>query len=79
MKKPQWTLAMLLALSATAGCSREEPDVQEHADDTLAEHSRVPEDTVFSDQVKALEKAESVQQTLDAAAAKQREEIERQP
>lgn len=82
MRKPIGILVVptviLAALLALTGCSREEQDAQEHASDTPAEHGQLPEDNVFSDQVKALEKAEGVQQTLDDATAKQREEIERQ-
>jgi len=40
--------------------------------------SRVPDDNVFKDQVRALEKAEDVQKTLNEAAARQREVIEEQ-
>ena len=67
------TMPLLAVLMATAGCSREEQESESTAD-----HSRLPEDNVFSDQVKTLERAEGVQQTLDDAAATQREEIERQ-
>ncbi len=65
----------ILAVLAAAGCSREE---QQQDTQSTAQRGQLPEDNVFSDQVKALDKAEGVQQTLDAAAAKQREEIERQ-
>jgi ABC-type uncharacterized transport system auxiliary subunit len=40
--------------------------------------SRVPDDNVFKDQVRALEKAENAQKTLNEAAARQREAIEEQ-
>ena len=39
--------------------------------------SRISDDNVFKDQVRALEKAEDVGKTLDAAAARQREQLER--
>ena len=73
MQTRMLTMPLLAVLLATAGCSREEQDSE-----TMTEHSRLPEDNVFSDQVKTLERAEGVQQTLDDAAATQREEIERQ-
>ncbi len=62
----------ILAFSLT-GCS--EPD--EPAANTPTS-SRVPDDNVFKDQVRALEKAENVQKTLNEAAARQREVIEEQ-
>ena len=40
--------------------------------------SRVPDDNVFKDQVRALEKAEDVQKTLDAAEAQRRQVMEGQ-
>lgn len=55
-----------------SGCSQQDDDA------SSAPQGRLPDGNVFSDQVRALEKAGSVQQTLDAAAAKQREAIERQ-
>jgi hypothetical protein len=58
---------MVLTLSA---CSPDEP-AQER-------QGALPEDNVFSDQVKTLQRAKDVQQTLDAAVARQRDEIERQ-
>ncbi|MBI5039871.1 MAG: hypothetical protein HZB57_01255 [Gammaproteobacteria bacterium] len=75
MRKLIGTLAVLAAVLTAAGCSREE---QQQDTQSTAQRGQLPEDNVFSDQVKALDKAEGVQQTLDAAAAKQREEIERQ-
>lgn len=78
MQKRIWTVAVSITLAAMLGCSREGSDPRESASDTTAKHGQLPEDNVFSDQVKALDKAEGVQQTLDDAAAKQREEIERQ-
>ena len=62
-------IAGLMALTLSA-CSPDEP-AQER-------NSALPEDNVFSDQVKTLQRAKDVQQTLDAAAARQRDEIERQ-
>jgi len=78
MRKQSWLIISLIVPLAIAGCSREEQGAQEQMRDTAAMGSGVPEDNVFRDQVKALEKAEGVQQTLDDAAAAQREEIERQ-
>ncbi|MBI5461756.1 MAG: lipoprotein [Gammaproteobacteria bacterium] len=75
MRKSTGTLMVLVAVLAVAGCSREEQEQDAH---TTADRGQLPADNVFSDQVKTLDKAEGVQQTLDAAAAKQREEIERQ-
>lgn len=40
--------------------------------------SRVSDDNVFKDQVRALETAEGVSKTLDEAAARQREQLERE-
>lgn len=62
-------LAGLMALMLSA-CSSDEP-AQER-------NGALPEDNVFSDQVKTLRRAKDVQQTLDAAAARQQEAIERQ-
>ena len=62
-------LAGLMALTLSA-CSPDEP-AQERK-------GTLPEDNVFSDQVKTLQRAKDVQQTLDAAVARQRDEIERQ-
>jgi hypothetical protein len=72
-----WILWMLAALLALTGCSREE-STDESMHESATNGSRVPDDTVFSDQVKALEKAEAVGQTLDDAVAKQRETLELQ-
>lgn len=62
-------LAGLMALMLSA-CSPDEP-AQER-------NGSLPEDNVFSDQVKTLQRAKDVQQTLDAAAARQQEAIEQQ-
>ena len=78
MRKQSWLIISLIVPLAIVGYSREGQDAQEQGHDSAAVSSGVPEDNVFSDQVKALEKAEGVQQTLDDAAAAQREEIERQ-
>lgn len=58
---------MALTISA---CSPDEP-AQER-------NGALPEDNVYSDQVKTLQRAKDVQQTLDAAVARQRDDIERQ-
>lgn len=63
---------ILMLVTLMSACSQQDDDR------SSAPQGRLPDDNVFSDQVRALEKAESVQQTLDAAAAKQREAIERQ-
>lgn len=62
-------LTGLMALTISA-CSPDEP--------TQERKGALPEDNVFSDQVKTLQRAKDVQQTLDAAVARQRDEIERQ-
>ncbi len=62
-------LATLMALTISA-CSPDEP--------TQERNGALPEDNVFSDQVKTLQRAKDVQQTLDAAAARQQDAIERQ-
>lgn len=73
MKQAYWLSALML-VALLGGCSKQDDDTSS----TPQQQGRLPDDNVFSDQVKALEKAEGVQQTLDAAAAKQREDIERQ-
>lgn len=67
-------LAAFIIVALLGGCS--EPDNETSS--APQQQGRLPDDNVFSDQVKTLEKAETVQQTLDAAAAKQREDIEKQ-
>jgi outer membrane biogenesis lipoprotein LolB len=62
-------LAALMALMISA-CSPDEPAQEKNG--------ALPEDNVFSDQVKTLQRAKDVQQTLDAGVARQRDEIERQ-
>lgn len=72
-----WRLApvfvgLSLALLALVGCG--------NPDDAAAEGhggSRIPDDNVFRDQVRALEQAEDVSKTLDAAAARQRGQMDR--
>lgn len=61
-----------LAVLVLAGCS-----AQDEAPAEPRSGSRVSDDNVFSDQVRALEKAEDVSRTLDEAAARQREQVER--
>ena len=80
MRGLAWIVTLLAAL-LISGCSREDADdAQEHEEESAkpTQGSGLPQDNVFSDQVKTLEKAKGVQQTLDDATAKQREEIERQ-
>lgn len=69
MRAYGWMLAGLLT-AGMGGCSREEP-----AQDQTGQ---LPADNVFSDQVEALDKAEDVQKTLDSAAVRTRESVERQ-
>lgn len=73
MKKSYW-LSALMMVALLGGCSKQDDDTSS----APRQQGRLPDDNVFSDQVKALEKAEGVQQTLDAAAAKQREDIDKQ-
>lgn len=61
-----------IALLALAGCG-----TQDDASTESPDGSRIPDDNVFKDQVRVLEKAEDVSGTLDAAAARQREQIDR--
>lgn len=67
-------IAALTMAALLGGCSRQDDE----SASAPKPQSGLPEDNVFSGQVEALEKAQGVQQTLDAAAAKQREAIERQ-
>lgn len=78
MQKWFWVLcAVLLTLT---GCSRDDSTEESaNAPVTRGENgSRVPDDNIFSEQVKALEKAETVEKTMDDALAKQREALEKQ-
>lgn len=74
MQACNWLVAAALAV-VLGGCSRE---------DAVTEHSEkqrtggLPADNVFSDQVETLEKAQDVQNTLDDAAVRTRESVERQ-
>lgn len=71
MQRASGMVVFIVALFMS-GCSpQDDPS-------SSAPQGSLPEANVFSDQVRALEKAESVQRTLDAAAAQQRESIERQ-
>ena len=63
---------IFLAFSLS-GCSG-----QDEPPDNTSTNSRVSDDNVFKDQVRALEKAEDVQDTLNEAASRQREAIEEQ-
>jgi hypothetical protein len=62
----------ILAVSLSACSQQNEPA------DNAPTGSRVPDNNVFKDQVRALEKAEDVQKTLNEAAARQRDVIEEQ-
>jgi len=64
---------LLCLMALVTACSA--PDDQA-AEEAVQGSSRVPEDNVFSDQVRALEKAEDAKAMLDEAAAKQREQID---
>jgi hypothetical protein len=66
-------LVICIFAFSLSGCSEQD----EPAPNTPTS-SRVPDDNVFKDQVRALEKAEDVQKTLNEAAARQREVIEEQ-
>jgi hypothetical protein len=70
MKKSYWLLALML-VALLGGCSKQDDE----STTAPQQQGSLPDDNVFSDQVKALEKAKGVQQTLDAAAAKQREVV----
>lgn len=69
MQKSHWLAAFIL-VALLGGCSKQDDDTSS----APQQQGRLPDDNVFSDQVKALEKAKGVQQTLDATAAK-REKI----
>ncbi|HEY9198452.1 MAG TPA: hypothetical protein VIR60_03725 [Gammaproteobacteria bacterium] len=64
-----------LLMAGMGGCSREEP-AEDLSDQ--AQSDQLPADNVFSDQVEALDKAKDVQNTLDSAAVRTRESVERQ-
>ncbi|MDT8386771.1 MAG: hypothetical protein RQ736_04615 [Thiogranum sp.] len=64
-------LVICIFAFALSSCSEQDEPTADPATS-----SRVPDDNVFKDQVRALEKAEDVQNTLDEAAARQREAIE---
>ena len=74
MRMRGWMPVVLLAVVMN-GCSREEPAQEQSGPEQTGE---LPEDNVFRDQVKTLEKAQDVQKTLDAGAARTRESVERQ-
>ncbi len=73
MKKSYWLSALML-VALLGGCSKQDDE----STTATQQQGSLPDDNVFSDQVKALEKAKGVQQTLDAAAAKQREVVNEQ-
>ena len=60
-------------LALVPGCSGGEPDAA-----SSARQSRVPDDHVFSDQVRALEKAEGVENMLLQGAERRRQAIDEQ-
>jgi hypothetical protein len=66
-------LVICILAFSLSGCSK-----QDEPPANTATSSRVPDDNVFKDQVRALEKAEDVQKTLNEAAARQREVVEEQ-
>ena len=68
-------IVVLLMVGLLAGCSggSEEPE-QAQKDDG----SRVSDDNVFSSQVKVLERAEGVEQTLMDAERRRREQMQEQ-
>ncbi|WP_297527709.1 hypothetical protein [Thiohalobacter sp.] len=68
-------ILVIAALLVLGGCSgQEEPEPTPPAQG----QSRVPDSNVFSDQVRALERAEGVEQTIKDAAEQQRQAIEAQ-
>ena len=60
-------------LALMPGCSGGEPDAAQSA-----RQSRVPDDHVFSDQVRSLEKAEAVENMLLQGAERRRQAIDEQ-
>ncbi|WJW75885.1 hypothetical protein QVG61_02005 [Thiohalobacter sp. IOR34] len=66
-------LGLLLSLAA---CSGSEQGTA--GEDEARPASRLPADNVFSGQVRALEKAEGLEQTLREAEQRQRRQIEQQ-
>lgn len=69
MRRRIWMTVVVLA-AAMQGCSREEPEQEQTG--------QLPENNVYSDQVRSLEKAKDVQNTLEQGAARMRESVERQ-
>jgi hypothetical protein len=69
------TVAVLLLMASLGGCSRQDDPTEIPQPET---ESRLPESNVFSDQARALAKAQRVERTLDAAATSRRESFERQ-
>ena len=67
--------AALLLTVSLGGCSRQDDPTEVPQPET---ESRLPQEHVFSNQVRAMEKAERVERTLNAAATSRRESIERQ-
>ena len=74
MQACNWLVAAALA-AVLAGCSREDATPEQSEEQSTGE---LPADNVFRDQVRSLEKAQDVQNTLDNAAARTRESVERQ-
>ena len=69
-----WLVVAALA-AVLGGCSREDAATEQSEEQPTG---GLPADNVFSDQVRSLEKAQDVQTTLDNAAARTRESVERQ-
>ena len=69
------TVAVLLLTVSLGGCSRQDDPTEIPQPETAP---RPPENTVFSDQARALAKAQRVERTLDAAVNSRRESVERQ-
>ena len=67
-------MLVLVVVVLLAGCSGGSEPEQTRKDNG----SRVSDDNVFSSQVKALEKAEGVEQTLMDAERRRREQMEEQ-
>jgi hypothetical protein len=66
-------LMVVVWLALVPGCSDGEPDAAQSA-----RQSRVPDDHVFSDQVRALEKAKAVENMLLQGAERRRQAIDEQ-
>lgn len=69
-----WRVAVVLT-AVLGGCSQDDAALNQPEEQPTG---ALPADNVFSDQVRALDKAQGVQTTLDNAAIRTRESVERQ-